>query len=153
LRESHATRESSRGTHSSSLESLSAEASADPLTQPSLQGWPNANWPHAPGVGTEGQLTAGFDRALDFEEFEEPIYRSLHLSNFAASAANFEPDDQEVGHEPPVYRSLGGGLGAHDLDEVAGESDDDADASWLRSMPPLVQRQQAGTLRFDGFGS
>mmetsp|Transcript_31508 Transcript_31508/g.53914 ORF Transcript_31508/g.53914 Transcript_31508/m.53914 type:complete len:179 (+) Transcript_31508:68-604(+) len=94
--------------------------------------------------GREGadaiELAAGLDRALDFDDFEEPIYRSLGYLHSAGV------DDQEVGHEPPVYRSLGGAL--------EGGCDDDFSAAdegmWPLSMPPLVSRQRAGDLQLVG---
>ena len=99
----------------------------------------------------EESLVGSFDLALDLDEaFEAPVYRGLGLAAFQ-DALDRDSDAQEVGHEPPVYRSLGG------LDGGAFDSDDDGD-SWPESMPmpPLVQRQRAGTLNvgtaFGDFG-
>ena len=110
-------------------------------------GWPAEASPGEMGVRSGDGFTASFNRALDFEDFEEPVYRGFGLSAFAANGS--EPEPQEVGHEPPVYRSLGGGVGGRD----GADSDDGADTPWLASMPPLVQRQRAGELQFDGFGA
>ena len=80
----------------------------------------------------EAQLDARFDEAL---EFEEPVYRSL--SDVSWQPAN---DELDFDSEAPVYRSVGGLLaGAEEQSEDA----QDAHATWLQSMPPLVQRQKA----------
>lgn len=85
------------------------------------------------------------DQSLDDYD-DEPVYRSLGACLGFEDGADIS-EAQEVGHEPPTYRGLGA------MDDSMIESEDDADAMWLASMPPLVQRQRAGTLDlgFDGF--
>ena len=80
----------------------------------------------------EAQLDARFDEAL---EFEEPVYRSL-------SDVSWQPasDELDFDSEAPVYRSVRGLLGGA---EEQSEGAQDAHATWLQSMPPLVQRQKA----------
>ena len=78
------------------------------------------------------QLDERFDEALDFEE---PVYRSL--SDVSWQPAN---DELDFDSDAPVYRSLGGLLGGA---EMQAEDALDAHATWMQSMPPLVQRQKA----------
>lgn len=78
------------------------------------------------------QLDERFDEALDFDE---PVYRSL--SDVSWQPAN---DELDFDAEAPVYRSLGGLLGGA---EMQAEDALDAHATWMQSMPPLVQRQKA----------
>ena len=79
----------------------------------------------------EAQLDARFDEAL---EFEEPVYRSFN--DVSWQPAN---DELDFDSEAPVYRSLGGLGGA----DVQAEDALNAHATWMQSMPPLVQRQKA----------
>lgn len=95
------------------------------------------------GWAAETELASGFDRALDFEEFEEePVYRSLNLSCYDDSL------DFEVTGSDPVYRSLnrlnlGMDNGVLDAFELRPPESQPVDAAWLAHMPPLVQRQAA----------
>ena len=79
-------------------------------------------------------LDERFNEALDF--VDEPVYRSAsaHLSWQPAN------DELDFDAEAPVYRSLGGLLGGA---EMQAEDALDAHATWMQSMPPLVQRQKA----------
>eukprot|EP00966_Prymnesium_polylepis_P209332 4849521-Prymnesium_polylepis.1 len=147
-------RESSRSMNSSSM---GFQELSDPLALSRTEtGQQSDAWPQTARTRVEGEMTAAFDRALDFEEFDEPVYRGLQLGSFPADTVAFE--DQEVTDDAPVYRSLGGlglGLGG---DEGMDDDDDGDDTAWLASMPPLVMRQRAGELNvgfggFDGFGS
>jgi len=101
---------------------------------------------YAPSFGHEVDEDGPHDRSVEDYD-EQPVYRSLGLCLGFDDGADSEA--QEVGHEPPVYRGLGG------MVDEAFDSDDDADAAWQAAMPPLVQRQRAGTLElgpdFDGF--
>jgi len=83
-------------------------------------------------------LAQGFDRALDFDDFEAPVYRSLDMGGEPMGYVS-DGSDFEVGHEP-VYRSLGFDDGAFEADPAVDES---LDAEWLATMPPLIHRQSA----------
>mmetsp|Transcript_27705 Transcript_27705/g.41827 ORF Transcript_27705/g.41827 Transcript_27705/m.41827 type:complete len:140 (-) Transcript_27705:541-960(-) len=84
--------------------------------------------------GDAGMDLAGeFDRVVDLDEYDEPVYRGGTL--------NFSPDlELEVGHEPPVYRSFGDLDFEEELAPVAMEPDS-LDRGWLATMPPLIHRQ------------
>ena len=79
----------------------------------------------------EAQSDERFDQALDFEE---PVYRSFN--DVSWQPAN---DELDFDSEAPVYRSLGGLGGA----DVQAEDALNAHATWMQSMPPLVQRQKS----------
>lgn len=79
---------------------------------------------------------AHFDRALEFEDFDEPVYRSLVLAGYDAYDG-YEGQDFASGHEP-VYRCLGLEAPALEFDDAA---DSPMDSKWLATMPPLIHRQ------------
>ena len=79
-------------------------------------------------------LDERFNEALDF--VDEPVYRSVS-TDLSWQPAN---DELDFDSEAPVYRSVGGLLGGA---EEQSEDAQDAHATWLQSMPPLVQRQKA----------
>ena len=79
-------------------------------------------------------LDERFNAALDF--VDEPVYRSVS-TDLSWQPAN---DELDFDSEAPVYRSVGGLLGGA---EEQSEDAQDAHATWLQSMPPLVQRQKA----------
>lgn len=78
-------------------------------------------------------LSSDFDRALDFDDFNEPVYRSLGLVLAAEDAAVISEEEIPI---EPVYR---GRLRAREDEDEEGV----ADTVWLASMPPLVKRQRA----------
>ena len=82
-----------------------------------------------------GGVDARFDEAL---EFEEPIYRSL-------SDVSWQPANDELyfDSDEPVYRSFGGFGSSTGAVENVDEGLPGSHEAWMRSMPPLVQRQSA----------
>ncbi len=82
------------------------------------------------------ELAPAFDRALDFQDFDdEPVYRTLGLNLYGYGSDHSQ--DFEVGHEPALYRSFDYNLSGDDYpaeNEVMG-------SDWLATMPPLVHRQ------------
>uniref|UniRef100_A0A7S3AGW8 Uncharacterized protein n=1 Tax=Haptolina ericina TaxID=156174 RepID=A0A7S3AGW8_9EUKA len=103
--------------------------------------------PSRPSLLGGGGLHAhdpGVDQAIDDDDFEEPVYRGLSLAAFASDSS----DAQEVGHAPSAYRGLSA------IDNAAFDSTRGVDTSLRPSLiPPLVQRQRAGTLDVGaGFG-
>lgn len=78
--------------------------------------------------------------ALDDDDFDAPVYRSLGsiLGAEAVGALDLAVED-----ESPRYRSCGGmPMTEQPL------SEQDAEAAWLESMPPLIRRQQARRATF-----
>lgn len=71
--------------------------------------------------------------ALRDEFIEGPIYRSMRGFVQLDDGDGLTYDD-----EPPVYRSLSGMAPAGPLHGA-----EDADQSWLETMPPLIRRQNA----------
>merc|ERR1712093_835057 len=81
-------------------------------------------------------LDERFNEALDF--VDEPVYRSV------STDLSWQPANDELyfDSDEPVYRSFGGfgsSTGVEDVDEGLPGSHE----AWMRSMPPLVQRQSA----------
>ena len=73
--------------------------------------------------------------ALDVDEFDPPVYRSL---------GGFTESDWVDAHsvdDEPVYRSL-----SLSDSESFKEPESEAAGAWLESMPPLLCRQRAGVL-------
>ena len=87
-----------------------------------------------PGVDTS-DMAADFDRAVDLDEIDGPVYRGGLMP--IGGAAYFT---EEVYDEAPVYRSF-------DLQGAAAPSltpsPEAFEDVWLQSMPPLVERQTA----------
>ena len=78
--------------------------------------------------------------ALADDEFEAPVYRSL--GGFLGDDAG--GIDLAVESESPRYRSLSSMAPTHSRRrDEAPLSAEEADASWLASMPPLIRRQNA----------
>ena len=84
-------------------------------------------------------LDERFNAALDF--VDEPVYRSVS-TDLSLQPAN---DELYFDSDEPVYRSFGGfgsstgGCAVENVDEGLPGSHE----AWMRSMPPLVQRQSA----------
>jgi len=80
--------------------------------------------------------------ALDGDDFDVPVYRSLgSFSSGTGISPRFTADDLEADFEPPVYR----GMGAPAPAPASAAPELDAEA-WLAAMPPLIRRQRAGPL-------
>merc|ERR1712227_281920 len=76
--------------------------------------------------------------ALSDEHFEPPVYRSLGGFLPADGALDFADFDE------PVYRSLGLAAAAPAQPMSRGAPlSDEAERTWLESMPPLIRRQNA----------
>ena len=93
----------------------------------------------------EPQLHERFSKAVDFGkavDFEEPVYRSMGGNGLSWQSTN---DELDFDSEAPVYRSLGGFAGAGTVADTELEADatPNSHATWMQSMPPLVQRQSA----------
>lgn len=88
---------------------------------------------------TAEQLAYGLDRALDIQDFDEPVYRGLDLIGSEHSQQDFEVGHDCYDFEEPVYRGLGSYITGTDSDSV----DSPHDSEWLATMPPLVHRQSA----------
>ena len=87
----------------------------------------------------EGFGTLGLDGlALDVDDFEPPVYRSL--GGFAES----DWVDVNSVDDEPVYRSLS--LSDSESFNETRSMDSEAAGVWLESMPPLLCRQRAGVL-------
>merc|ERR1711998_814621 len=120
--------------HSAWVASLRAEY--ERLQSSSLP-QPPAAWNFPAHPAEPPPLHEVFNEALDLEDFEGPVYRSM-------GAVAWQPCDEELDFERPVYRSLGGLAGADEAGNAElASSRDDALAAWEQSMPPLVQRQHA----------
>ena len=116
--------------HSAWVASLRAEyerLQAGHLPQPPMS-W---SLPAQPAA-EQPPLHEMFADALDMDDFDGPVYRSM-------GGVAWQPCDDDLDFDEPVYRSLGGLV-----DEVAEPpaSREDALAAWAQSMPPLVQRQR-----------
>ena len=86
-------------------------------------------------------LDERFNEALDF--VDEPVYRSV------STDLSWQPANDELyfDSDEPVYRSFGGfgssTSAVEDVDEGLPGSGAGSHEAWMRSMPPLVQRQSA----------
>ena len=79
--------------------------------------------------------------ALDGDDFEAPVYRSLDgLFSSNSGTVSFETGEEDAFEEAPVYRSL---FSADVPAQDSLRSEEDAAADWLATMPPLVSRQNA----------
>lgn len=100
---------------------------------------------HSTGAQVETLLAERFlDRELDFDDFEGPVYRGSQPSYHWEG----EPEDLEVGHSPPVYRSLT--LEVEEGEAAASSGNVGCHEAWLTSMPPLIHRQSARVLLVGG---
>lgn len=95
--------------------------------------------------------------AVEFGDFEPPMYRSVGSAGSALASGEVESDfdvgGAECDFEEPVYRSLGhlgdrGASGTVDVEELEAtaahvDAASAVEAAWMRSMPPLVKRQRA----------
>merc|ERR1712093_527071 len=97
---------------------------------------PQRLWWWLGGAAADEHLDERFNEALDF--VDEPVYRSV------STDLSWQPANDELyfDSDEPVYRSFGGfgsSTGVEDVDEGLPGSHE----AWMRSMPPLVQRQSA----------
>ena len=82
-------------------------------------------------------LDERFNVALDF--VDEPVYRSV------STDLSWQPANDELyfDSDEPVYRSFGGFGSSTGAVEDVDEGLPGSHEAWMRSMPPLVQRQSA----------
>lgn len=128
-----------RESYDSRRESMREESSMRSLDTPSDGGGASASGSGADAGDShvvEREMAHAFDRALDFHDFDEPVYRGLGLDY----GGEHQEIDFEVGHEP-VYRCLGLEDGTIDFRDAP--QDESMDTDWLATMPPLVHRQAA----------
>ena len=94
----------------------------------------HTTWGPMGAAAWQPQLHERFDAALELDDVDGPVYRSL-------SAGSWQPANDELSfdHDEPVYRSLGGVVD----EQPSGGVDALAASTWEMSMPPLVQRQRA----------
>jgi len=105
--------------------------------------------PHAPMMWAQDEvldatfsgMAIGGEIALDGDDFDGPIYRSLgSLTAFAEGGDALDGDD----FDEPVYRSMS----AAPLDASGDRQDmrEGDEQLWLQTMPPLLCRQRGGQL-------
>ena len=105
--------------------------------------------PHAPMMWAQDEvldatfsgMAIGGEIALDGDDFDSPIYRSLgSLTAFAEGGDALDGDD----FDEPVYRSMS----AAPLDASGDRQDmrEGDEQLWLQTMPPLLCRQRGGQL-------
>ena len=90
-----------------------------------------------------------FNDAIDFDS-EPPVYRSLTGSTGSSKMTDSLSwqsvcDDLDFDVEPPVYRSFTAAAVPDSADsrEDRALADVHSHTAWVRSLPPLVQRQRA----------
>merc|ERR1719473_2329460 len=98
-----------------------------------------------------GSGMAGFEMpfaniALADDDFDAPVYRSLG-GVMGAGAMGTLDLAVEYEDDSPRYRSCGGMPGAEQQQQLP-ISESDAEAAWLESMPPFIRRQQARRATF-----
>ena len=90
-----------------------------------------------------------FNDAIDFDS-EPPVYRSLTGSTGSSKMTDSLSwqsvcDDLDFDVEPPVYRPFTAAAVPDSADSREDRALDDVHShtAWVRSLPPLVQRQRA----------
>ena len=79
------------------------------------------------------------DLTIADSDFDEPVYRSV------SADLSWQPANDELyfDSDEPVYRSFGGFGSSTGAVEDVDEGLPGSHEAWMRSMPPLVQRQSA----------